>query len=143
MASGTSRLGSHPQPLPPVVTMSYRLLCAILGEDSSFTVAFNKTQIVDELKETIKEKDVDELAPYNATSLTLFKINAATPDGETFERVIGDIRQASIEGAVKMHPIFTLSTYFNDEDFCQPKVHIAIQLPRGESIDPRLCGAVA
>ena len=123
--------------------MAFKLICAIIGEESLFSVIIDQAQTVHELKNCIKKEKQHGLASYAATSLTLFKLNTTIPDDEAAERVTQDIRQGSIKDTEKMVPVFRLSRYFNEEDFCETKVHIVIQLPQGESIDPRLCGAVA
>jgi len=56
MAGGDLKLDPY-QAHPSCCQMAYTLNCMILGEKIPFSVKINETQLVDELKDKIKETD--------------------------------------------------------------------------------------
>ena len=120
----------------------YTFRCAILGNKTVFSVTLDRTQLVDELKQEIKK--VAQLEPA-ACTLTLYKVGIDVSKQKILEKVIVDISQSSIRvGKEELnHPFFPLSEFFNPLDLPAETIHILVELPAGESINPKACGVIS
>ena len=137
MAGGDLKLDPH-QAHPSCCQMTYTLTCMILGEKTLFPVKINETQLVDELKDKIKEKNGNRFKGLNARDLTLYKLNVAKSDKDYRK-----IREAIAQGLFELketgdlEPTDVISGCFIDPD--RPKdqaIHIVVVEPKGKSIDP-------
>jgi hypothetical protein len=123
--------------------MPITLACIIIGQATAFTVTINETQYVDELKDEIKKKQQHNLAEVDADQLTLYKVNIDVSTKELLDAAKLAIFQSSIEyEKEELEGLWELSTYFQESgppENAIPKrtIHILVQLPRGESINPR------
>ena len=128
---------SRPTRLSP---MPYNLGCAIIGEKVLFPIKIDKNETVGELKNSIKAW-AETAGP--ARHLTLHQVNINVSNKETRANVMLQISQDSITtNGEELNPLSTISQYYK----AVPRknhVHVLIRLPRGELIDPRVCGAVA
>jgi hypothetical protein len=117
--------------------MLITFLCIIIGKATIFTVKINGTQYVDKLKDVIKQKLQPTLDKFAADQLTLYKVNITFPTKELLEAAKKAISKGSIEyKKLKLEASFKLEDYFQDPP-PEKVIHILIQLPQGESIDPR------
>ena len=124
--------------------MPYTLFCAIIGhkDKAPFSVKIDKTETVYELKTRIKAKNEHALASLNAYDLMLYKVDIDVSKKDTLAEVLLQISQGSITTNGELNPLSTISEYYEATPRGK-RIHILIQLPRGELIDPRVRGAVA
>jgi hypothetical protein len=120
--------------------MPITLVCIIIGKATTFTITINETQYVDQLKDEIKKKQELNIV---ASELTLYKVNIDVSTKESREAAKRAISRSSIECEKdELEPSWELSEYFQESGPSEksvPKkaIHILVQVPRGESIDPR------
>ena len=142
MAGGTSPLNlNHPAFMSEFFTFN----CAIIGTNTAFSVKLNKTQLVAELKERIKTAKFKVLASVEADRLTLYKVNLDVSTAETNSKVLQAIEQNSVycvreELQVQLSE---LSSTFKETDLPKTAIHVLVKCPAGESINSRICRAVA
>ena len=137
MAGGDLKLDPY-QAHPSCCQMAYTLNCMILGEKTLFPVKINETQLVDELKDKIKEKNGNRFKGLNARDLTLYKLNVAKSDKD-YRKIREAIAQGLFElkETDQLEPTDVISRCFIDPD--RPKdqaIHIVVVEPKGKSIDP-------
>jgi len=118
--------------------MEYTLNCIVLGEGSVFPVKINDAQLVGELKDKIKGKNVIRFSHIDAAQLKLYKLNVAKSDND-----YDQIREAITNGLFELNKtnvldeVDTLSYCFADPN--PPKsraIHIVVVSPQSKSIDP-------
>jgi hypothetical protein len=99
----------------------------------------DETQCVADLKKEIKKEISVALAAVEAKDLQLYHVNVAYDtfsDEELIEQAKGVIQDLS-----PLDAFVELSTL--EKGFPEGEIHILIQLPPSESIDPRAYGAIA
>ncbi|SRR5258706_9923095 len=123
----------------------YTLLCAIIGTDTTFSVTLNETESVASLKEQIKAENEHTLAAFEPDTLTLYKVNIDISTAEISNKVLEAISQNSIY-CVKEElrsPLSSLSKTFKESDLLETTIYILVKRPTGESINSRVCCAIA
>jgi len=110
--------------------------CIVVGETTPFSVTIDETRSVDALKGRIKKKKEPMLDAFAADQLTLYKINEVK-----FERsskhleAVQEISQ-NLSKQTSLDPWIQLSTI--EDGFPPGTLHILVQPPASESIDPRV-----
>ncbi|KAG8822700.1 hypothetical protein FRC17_009488 [Serendipita sp. 399] len=131
MASGNFNLIS---PLP--ASMLYTLTCVIIGEDETFSVDLDETQLVDHLKNTIKAKRSDVVAvTVPAAALQLYQTKISLFDGPNIREFIDDVQEQSknLGSLKKLAGGGTLQRYFpQEEDRPKETIHVLVRLPEDE-----------
>jgi Crinkler effector protein N-terminal domain len=99
--------------------MPYELFCGLTkNDDHPFVVNVEESLTVTGLKQAIQTAN-QELADFAYHKLTLYRID------EGLEK--------------KLDPYYELSKIFEDAGPHKGKMHILVELPESESIDPRAC----
>jgi len=127
-------------------TKEYRIFCFIPGEQDDFPVKIEKSGLVDELKEKIKEKRQQKLADVDAATLNLYQVTVnGSPDRKRFIDQLNQLSQNLNENMVGLRGCEQLSEYFGQSP--PKKYYIIVQIPEGElageSIKATVCGALA
>ena len=128
MAGGALQLDSH-QIHPSCCQMEYTLICIDFGkgEDQVFTVKIKSDQLVAELRDAIKNKNVNGYKDIDARDLTLYRHNVDTYDPKTFE----------CKEADKLPPLKKMGACFGDSNRpLEGAINIVVLLPQSKSIDP-------
>ena len=139
--------------------MLYTLGCIVIGEDTVFLVEIDDTKSVDKLKDDIikKRPNIIDRTIHDATHLTLYKVEIKLSNDDAY---IEEVKKQSklISNVNKLRTWDKLSKVFaspapdastpgaSAPDASAPDdetIHILVQLPSGESIDPKVGGAIA
>ena len=130
--------------VPPQSTQ-LTFLSAIIGTDITFEVTLSNTQSVSDLKEQIKATNEHTLASFDAATLTLYKVKIDVSKTETFKHIMKDMTWGSVffDGQELDLPSTKLLDIFHESDLPGLSIHILIKRPAGESINSRVCSAVA
>ena len=103
--------------------------CINLGdkEEKAFTVKIKSDQLVDELRDAIKNKNVNGYKGIDARDLTLYRHNVDTYNPKTFE----------CKEADKLPPLKKMGACFGDSNPpLEGAINIVVLLPQSKSIDP-------
>jgi Crinkler effector protein N-terminal domain len=121
----------------PSTTMLYRLLCIVIGETNPIVVDINDDQLVAHLKDAIKKKKEHVLGAFDANDLTLYQVNI---DASNEQNYIQEVKRESenLSKLRKLNPVFELRDYFDSSGPLHRVIHILVEPPGGESIDPSL-----
>jgi len=129
-------------------TKEYRIFCFIPGEQDDFPVKIEKSGLVDELKEKIKEKRQQKLAGVDAATLKLYQVTVnGSPDRKRFIDQLNQLSQNLNENMVVLRGCEQLSEYFGKSPTPPKTYYTIVQIPEGEpageSIKTTVCGALA
>jgi len=132
---------------PYMAQTLYSLTCFLIGSDGTFQVKIDRTELVGNLKDAIKEKKPVALKDVDADQLTLYKINVDVnaTDKNTYILAVQDISQdlSNSQKATELNPVDELSEVFETGPPPKKKIHILVTCPAGESIKAAVCGPVA
>jgi len=124
--------------------MSYDIFCFIPGDRSTFSVSINETESVDNLRDKIKAKKSNELKHVDAAKLTLYRVEVdKSCDKKTRISELERLSQTLNECLELEDEERQLSEAFGESPPQGKKYYILVQVPKGESIHSRACGAVA
>jgi len=112
------------------------LTCLVLGEITPFQVTISETQPVDKLKDEIKRRR-ETLNDIDAVTLRLYKIKIDISDSNKFESMTHDVLQPDyvFNPKTELSPTWKISKCF--PQYAEDDIHILVETPRSESIDPR------
>ena len=123
----------------PAVAMPYDLFYAITGVQDVYAVEiFDGTWTVNTLKEHMKVGNPQMLASYHANTLTLYKVNIDISKTDIIDEVTKQTHRRSTADGTLMIPALKLSRYFQEPDVPPEMIHILVELPPGESFNPRV-----
>jgi hypothetical protein len=123
---------------PPLAKMN-TIWCLLEGKNDVFSVIIDEVRTVDHLKMEIKKEKSVDLAAVEANSVQLYHVNVAYDSSGDEEH----IKQANevFQDLIPLDALVELSTL--EKGFPEGEIHILVQLPPSESIDPRAYGAIA
>ena len=125
-----------------VPRMPSDVFCFIPGDDSTFSVSIDETELVDNLKKKIKAEMGQELEHVAVATLALYHINIKFDESDEHITQANEIFQdLSKHKQLKLNEWHVLSEI--EKGFPKGFLHILVQLPPSESIHSRACGAVA
>ena len=108
----------------------------ILGEETTFSVKINETQLVDELKDKVKEKRDIKFKDIDAVELTLYRAEVDQP----YERQkrIDELKRLfqNLDECTGLDEDQLLSKYFGESLPVGKKYYILVVPPQRKSIDP-------
>jgi hypothetical protein len=122
-------------------TMTYTIICLLIGEATSFLVELDETIIVGELREVIRLNI--GYSPH-ARYLNLYFVNV-TGHNEAARIEIVNSKARNLGDLHKLSSFTSLTTIFESTPYQPKAIHILIEpcFPAGESIKTMVCGAVA
>src|SRR5260221_13244265 len=109
------------------------IFCVLVEKATAFPVRFDETQTVDELKEEIKAAVDPKLRSLAANKLTLYRVDIDASNRQEYIEAVKKIAQ-ELHKHTKLHPMFKLSSVFEDLDPPVPPrrtVHILVKFPEG------------
>src|SRR5258708_5940974 len=81
-------------------------VCAILGNNTTFTIEIGRCYLVRDLQEKIKAENMQQLGSLDAANLLLYKVNISIS-----KEVMKGISQFSVDGNVPREPLHTPTGY--------------------------------
>ncbi|KAF0687263.1 hypothetical protein As57867_020906, partial [Aphanomyces stellatus] len=112
------------------------LVCVVVGEGRPFSVKIEASEIVDALKDKIKEKKEYQ---FPADELHLYRVDGLTQDEDeqfVYKGTTIDMTTCSLdffgEDKAKMPPLSLISERFNEADVnTRWKIHVLVVVPEG------------
>ena len=121
----------------PVLT----ILGAILGQKDIFQVKLNSDETVLDLKERIKEKNVQTLRDFDAHQLTLYKLDLPF-NRDNFKSVLVGVQERTVVFRDDQQLGFSLDKLSVLGSFPDGAIHILVVPSTGESIKTTICADV-
>ena len=121
----------HPPPRMP-----YKIPCWLPGDHSTFLVDIEEHSLVDDLKDKIKEKNLELLGNIDARFLTLYRAEVKQPYEK--QKRIDELKRSfqNLKECKELDEEEQLSGYFAKSPPVGRKHYIIVVPPQRKSIDP-------
>ena len=124
---------------PSTTPEMYTIFCMVEGDESLFLVDIKENQTVGHLKDEIFKKIPFTLKKAEARHFKLYKIDVEASTSNKFREAVKSLK---LDESEDLFTCLTLSTVFAPSG-PSDTTYILVRLPPGESIDPKVGGAVA
>ena len=120
-------------------------ICAVLGTDTTFEVTLRSTDSIYALKKSIKAEKQRTFDSIEADTLKLFKVKMDISNTENYEEATKAVAQELLVCPMQelKYPHAKLLDIFPESDLNTLRIHVLVERPAGESINSRVCSAVA